>query len=147
MRAQPSGEEVLLPLHLRVLLQPLRDGALPDPHPLPPAARRLARLRDRLLRPGGGGERLHELLRAAAPGGQVGEAERGEEGEGAGGGAGGGGTGPGEQPTTDGHGRARTFTDREEVTAQRPRRCPCSSVIPSWNKSASQFVKHGVAEN
>ncbi len=39
---EPPGTEVLLPVHLRILLQPLRDGLLPGPHPLPPAAGRLA---------------------------------------------------------------------------------------------------------
>src|SRR5436305_11599243 len=88
-RAQPAGAKVFLPVHLRILLQPLRHGLLPDPHPLPAAAGRLAGVPDRLLRPGGDRQRLHELVRTAAAGGEVGEAGGGEEGEGAGGAGGG----------------------------------------------------------
>jgi hypothetical protein len=60
--------QVLLPLHLRVLLQPLRDDLLHRADELSIADQRLARIRHRVLRAGAGRQPVHEHLRAAARG-------------------------------------------------------------------------------
>src|SRR5687767_15045474 len=52
--------QVLLPVHVRVLLQPLRDDLLPDHHPFQTADRRLAGLRDLVLRARAGREHVPE---------------------------------------------------------------------------------------
>src|SRR5688572_23902785 len=75
--------EVLLPLYLRILLQPLRDDLLPDPDAVQTADRRLARVCAVLLRAGAGRQRISEPVCAAArghPAGQGGDEEGGEGG-------------------------------------------------------------------
>ena len=58
----PSGSAILLPLHLRILPQPLHRGAVHRVNRFQIVIGRLDRLRARLFRPGLGGQFLHEPL-------------------------------------------------------------------------------------
>src|SRR5450432_294576 len=68
--AAPSTK-ILLPLHLRILLQPLRRRLLPAPDRLPDALPGMARLPDLRVRAGVDRQRLHELLQPLAAGHQA----------------------------------------------------------------------------
>src|SRR5690349_519451 len=80
-RAMPAAPdaEILLPLHLRVLLQPLGDAGGPARHRLPADVCRLERVRDRVLLARVRRERLPEPLLPPAGGHhQREEADRGD---------------------------------------------------------------------
>ena len=69
---EPDGQygpaaQVLLPVYLRVLLQPLRVGDLSRHHAFQAAVSGLARLSDLLIRVGLGLQLLHQHLQPPAP--------------------------------------------------------------------------------